>query len=183
MEERCDVCRGTIRRSERDDAVYWFGPSRGTGMAWLSTAHAACYPKVTADMHASPRERALTVANMLGRARAERSEESKAAMMILAVGMGDDEDHRMFEMFQEIVETEDDDEFRERSSSTCSRWPDSRCTTACPTARRFYGVKGSTRRTASSSRGNSGKREPRRPNVASGALAISAGHRRVGAGI
>lgn len=110
--ERCTVCRRRIRRSAQD-TTYWYGPAVGNGMARLLDAHPGCYSKVTADMHASIRERALLLANLMGRARAERSEANMDALKLAGVGMAGDSSREMIETLQRTVEIEDDDVFRE----------------------------------------------------------------------
>jgi hypothetical protein len=82
--ERCAVCRKKIRRPDADESTYWFGPAQGDGMAQMLVAREACYAKVTADMHASARERALLLANTMGRARYERSEISMDGLQFIA---------------------------------------------------------------------------------------------------
>jgi hypothetical protein len=112
--ERCTVCRRRIRRSESDNATYWYGPAAGNGMARLLIAHQGCYATVPADMHASIRERALLLANAMGRARAERSEASMDTLRFTAAGMATRERFReMIDALQRTVEVEDDDAFRE----------------------------------------------------------------------
>jgi hypothetical protein len=110
--ERCAVCRRKIRQPDKDESTYWFGSAEGDGMARLLVAHKACYTKVTADMHASARERALLLANTVGRARYERSELSMDALKLVTFAMAGNDAHGMFEACQRTVEIEDDDEFR-----------------------------------------------------------------------
>lgn len=111
--ERCTVCRRRIRRSAQD-TTYWYGPAVGDGMARLLVAHPGCYAKVTADMHASIRERALLLANLMGRARAERSEASMDALRFVAAGMATrDRFSDMIDALQRTVELDDDDAFVE----------------------------------------------------------------------
>jgi hypothetical protein len=120
--ERCDVCRRRIRRAEQDNSTYWLGPARGNGMAWLSVAHPSCYAKVTADMHASARERALLLANTMGRVRADRSEASMDALKLVTFAMAaKGEGAQMFEACHRTVDLEDDDEFRETVEHVLSR--------------------------------------------------------------
>jgi undecaprenyl pyrophosphate synthase len=111
MRERCNICRKWIRRGQQDEATYWFGPAEGDGMAQLLVAHKECAEKITPDMRASIREKAPLIANTLGRARDDKSEETKAAPLIVSVGIGGDDE--MFKAFQGMVAIEDDDDFVE----------------------------------------------------------------------
>jgi hypothetical protein len=111
--ERCAVCRRKIRRADDAESTFWFGPAKDNGIAQLLIAHKACYAKVPADMHSSTRERALLLVNTMGRARADRSEDSMNALKLLAFMLGGGHAEEMSDALQRTVELEDDDEFRE----------------------------------------------------------------------
>jgi hypothetical protein len=118
--ERCDVCRRRIRRADEDTAQYWFGQAGDDGMARLMVTHVGCEEKVTPDMRASVREKALLVANTLGRVRGDRSEEATVDLMIVAVGMGGGEE--LFAAFQESSRSRTTTSSPSRSSRCCP-WP------------------------------------------------------------
>ncbi len=101
--ERCAICKKKISRQQFDNSArFWFGPANHTGEAQLLAAHQECGKEITEDMHASPREAALLIANQLHRARQDRSEDAEAALVILSIGLGGSEHHdELYEQFTE----------------------------------------------------------------------------------